>query len=108
MLWSKLIHCLEITLPNYHLKDPYEVDQVFEAAKWVLKGTDTSTTSKKPTAASPTTISTIHSPATASVTIVKKKPLDIAVIAIVNTLAHMEKQMEAVLNVGSSTQACTS
>ncbi|KAG5329098.1 hypothetical protein C0989_010044 [Termitomyces sp. Mn162] len=43
-LWSKIIRCLEITLPDHHPEDPYEVDQVFEGAKWVLKGTDTSTT----------------------------------------------------------------
>ncbi|KAG5350561.1 hypothetical protein C0989_010424, partial [Termitomyces sp. Mn162] len=43
-LWSKIVHCLEITLPDHHPEDPYNVDQVFEGAKWVLKGTDTSTT----------------------------------------------------------------
>ncbi|KNZ78148.1 hypothetical protein J132_01673 [Termitomyces sp. J132] len=43
-LWSKVVHRLEITLPNHHPEDPYDVDQVFEGAKWVLKGTDTSTT----------------------------------------------------------------
>ncbi|KAG5725015.1 hypothetical protein E4T56_gene12516 [Termitomyces sp. T112] len=44
LLWSKIVCCLEITLPNHHPEDPYEVDQVFKGAKWVLKGTDTSTT----------------------------------------------------------------
>ncbi|KNZ78769.1 hypothetical protein J132_09907 [Termitomyces sp. J132] len=44
LLWSKIIHRLEITLPNHHPEDLYDVDQVFEGAKWVLKGTDTSTT----------------------------------------------------------------
>ncbi|KAG5731785.1 hypothetical protein E4T56_gene1558 [Termitomyces sp. T112] len=44
LLWSKIIHRLKITLPNHHPEDPYEVDQVFEGTKWVLKGTDTSTT----------------------------------------------------------------
>ncbi|KNZ72417.1 hypothetical protein J132_03383 [Termitomyces sp. J132] len=43
-LWSKIVCCLEITLPDHHPEDPYDVDQVFEGAKWVLKGTDTSTT----------------------------------------------------------------
>ena len=105
MLWSKLVRRLEITLPDHHPEDPYEVDQVFEAAKWVLKGTDTSTTSKKLTAASPTAVPTIHSPATAPVTIIKKEPLDVAATAIVNALAHMEKQMEVVLSAGRSTQA---
>ncbi|KNZ80297.1 hypothetical protein J132_06413 [Termitomyces sp. J132] len=44
LLWSKIIHCFEITLPDHHPEDPYDIDQVFEGAKWVLKGTDTSTT----------------------------------------------------------------
>ena len=65
-------------------------------------------TSKKPTTASPTAVSTIHSPATASITIIKKEPLDVTAAAIINTLACMEKQMEAVLSAGSSTQACIS
>ncbi|KAG5348205.1 hypothetical protein C0989_010826, partial [Termitomyces sp. Mn162] len=43
-LWSKVVRRLEITLPNHHPEDPYDVDQVFEGAKWVLKGTDTSMT----------------------------------------------------------------
>ncbi|KAG5334995.1 hypothetical protein C0989_002622 [Termitomyces sp. Mn162] len=43
-LWSKIVCCLKITLPDHHPEDPYNVDQVFEGAKWVLKGTDTSTT----------------------------------------------------------------
>ncbi|KAG5349797.1 hypothetical protein C0989_001830 [Termitomyces sp. Mn162] len=43
-LWSKIICCLEITLPDHHPEDPYDIDQVFEGAKWVLKGTDTSMT----------------------------------------------------------------
>ena len=50
----------------------------------------------------------IHSPATIPITIVKKEPLDVTATAIVNALACMEKQMEAVLNAGSSTQACAS
>ncbi|KNZ71645.1 hypothetical protein J132_07876 [Termitomyces sp. J132] len=44
LLWSKIVCCLEITLPNHHPKDPYDVDQVFEGTKWVLKRTDTSMT----------------------------------------------------------------
>ncbi|KAG5349390.1 hypothetical protein C0989_004218 [Termitomyces sp. Mn162] len=44
LLWSKIVRHLEITLPDHHPEDPYEVDQVFEGAKWVLKGTDTSMT----------------------------------------------------------------
>ncbi|KAG5348588.1 hypothetical protein C0989_009643, partial [Termitomyces sp. Mn162] len=44
LLWSKIVCRLKITLPDHHPEDPYEVDQVFEGAKWVLKGTDTSTT----------------------------------------------------------------
>ncbi|KAG5333787.1 hypothetical protein C0989_004834 [Termitomyces sp. Mn162] len=40
-LWSKIVRRLEITLPDHHPEDPYEVDQVFKGAKWVLKGTDT-------------------------------------------------------------------
>ena len=47
----------------------------------------------------------IHSPTTAPITIVKKEPLDVATTTIVNALACMEKQMEAVLNAGSSAQA---
>ncbi|KAG5349813.1 hypothetical protein C0989_001787 [Termitomyces sp. Mn162] len=31
-------------LPDHHPEDPYNVDQVFEGAKWVLKGMDTLTT----------------------------------------------------------------
>ncbi|KAG5331198.1 hypothetical protein C0989_008323 [Termitomyces sp. Mn162] len=44
LLWSKIVCCLEITLPDHHPEDPYDVDQVFEGAKWVLKRTDTSMT----------------------------------------------------------------
>ncbi|KAG5331648.1 hypothetical protein C0989_007741, partial [Termitomyces sp. Mn162] len=44
LLWSKIICHLEITLPDHHPEDPYDVDQVFEGAKWVLKGMDTSMT----------------------------------------------------------------
>ena len=102
LLWSKIICYLEITFPNYHPEDPYEVDQVFEAAKWVLKSTDTTMTSKKLATASTTTVPTIHSPATAPVTIVKKEPLDVATAAIINALACMEEKMEVVLNAGSS------
>ena len=105
LLQSKLVHYLEITLPNHHPEDPYEVDQVFEAAKWVLKSTDTATTSKKLTTASTTAVLTIHIPATVPITIIKKEPLDVAAAAIVNTLACMEKQIEVVLNAGSSAQA---
>ena len=25
---------------DHHSKNPYEVDNIFEAAKWILKGTD--------------------------------------------------------------------
>ena len=65
-------------------------------------------TCKKLTATNLTAIPTIYSPATASVTIVRKELLDIATATIVNALAHMEKQIEAVLNAGSSTQAYAS
>ena len=33
LLWAKLVCCLEITMLDHHLKDPYEVDSVFEAVK---------------------------------------------------------------------------
>ncbi|KAG5352124.1 hypothetical protein C0989_003644, partial [Termitomyces sp. Mn162] len=44
LLWSKIVCWLKITLPNHHLEDSYNVDQVSEGTKWVLKSTNMSTT----------------------------------------------------------------
>ncbi|KAG6875313.1 hypothetical protein C0992_004349, partial [Termitomyces sp. T32_za158] len=43
-LWTKIAHQLEITKPDHHPLEPYNVKDVLEAGKWALKGTDTSIT----------------------------------------------------------------
>ncbi|KNZ78150.1 hypothetical protein J132_01675 [Termitomyces sp. J132] len=68
-LWSKIIRCLEITLPDHHPEDPYNVEQVFEGAKWVLKGTDTSTTkTSNGTSGIPLPLPIVNAPAASSPT----------------------------------------
>ncbi|KAG6892781.1 hypothetical protein C0992_012568, partial [Termitomyces sp. T32_za158] len=43
-LWTKIAHRLEIAKPDHHPLEPYDVEDVLEAGKWALKGTDTSIT----------------------------------------------------------------
>ncbi|KAG6870880.1 hypothetical protein C0992_012207, partial [Termitomyces sp. T32_za158] len=43
-LWTKIARRLEIAKPDHHLLEPYNVEDVLEAGKWALKGTDTSIT----------------------------------------------------------------
>jgi hypothetical protein len=37
-LQNKILMCLQITLPNHHPALPYEINSVYDAAKWVLQG----------------------------------------------------------------------
>ncbi|KNZ78741.1 hypothetical protein J132_10329, partial [Termitomyces sp. J132] len=89
LLWSKVVRCLEITLPDHHPEDPYDVDQVFEGAKWVLKGTDTSTTK---TSNGTTGIhSPIANPPTVPSLAPKQEALELATTtAIVSALERLE------------------
>ncbi|KAG6886554.1 hypothetical protein C0992_003408, partial [Termitomyces sp. T32_za158] len=41
---TKLARQLKITKPNHHPLEPYNVEDVLEAEKWALKGTNTSIT----------------------------------------------------------------
>ncbi|KAG6883730.1 hypothetical protein C0992_007985 [Termitomyces sp. T32_za158] len=43
-LWTKIARRLEIAKPDHHPLEPYDVEDVLEAGKWALKGTDTSIT----------------------------------------------------------------
>ncbi|KAG5348853.1 hypothetical protein C0989_007729 [Termitomyces sp. Mn162] len=90
-LWSKIICRLEITLPDHHPEDPYEVDQVFEGAKWVLKGTDTSTTKTSNGTSGIHLSSPIANPPTAPSPAPKQETLELATTtAIVSTLECLE------------------
>ncbi|KAG5338761.1 hypothetical protein C0989_006283 [Termitomyces sp. Mn162] len=90
-LWSKIICRLEITLPDHHPEDPYNVEQVFEGAKWVLKGMDTSTTkTSNGTSGIPLPLPIVNAPAAPSPT-PKQETLELATTtAIVSTLEHLE------------------
>ncbi|KAG5716072.1 hypothetical protein E4T56_gene10785 [Termitomyces sp. T112] len=67
-LWSKIVRRLEITLPDHHPEDPYEVDQVFKGANGIH-------TSPPPTP--------LHAP--------KQETLELATTtAIVSALEHLE------------------
>ncbi|KAG5719400.1 hypothetical protein E4T56_gene13465 [Termitomyces sp. T112] len=91
-LWSKkIVRCLEITLPDHHPEDPYNVDQVFEGAKWVLKGTDTSTTKTSNGTSGIHLSLPIANPPTAPLPAPKQETLELATTtAIVSTLEHLE------------------
>ncbi|KAG6873459.1 hypothetical protein C0992_008737, partial [Termitomyces sp. T32_za158] len=43
-LWTKIAHQLKVARPDQHLLEPYDVEDVLEAGKWALKGTNTSIT----------------------------------------------------------------
>ncbi|KAG6894148.1 hypothetical protein C0992_007336 [Termitomyces sp. T32_za158] len=45
-LWTKIACRLKIAKPNHHLLEPYDVEDVLEAGKWALKGTNTSITER--------------------------------------------------------------
>ena len=72
---------------DHHLKDPYEVDSVFEAVKQVLKGTNTTTSLAKTVATPP---SLIINPGTITATklpaLAKTEVLDAAITTIGSTL----------------------
>ncbi|KAG5732288.1 hypothetical protein E4T56_gene11369 [Termitomyces sp. T112] len=90
-LWSKIIRCLKITLPDHHLEDPYNVDQVFKGTKWVLKGMDTSMTkTSNGTSGIPSSSPLANTPATSS-PMLKRETLElITTTAIVSALEHLE------------------
>ncbi|KAG5733236.1 hypothetical protein E4T56_gene20881 [Termitomyces sp. T112] len=90
-LWSKIVHRLEITLPDHYPEDPYNVDQVFKGAKWVLKGTDTSTTkTSNGTSGIPSPSPIANAPAAPSPT-PKRETLELTTTtAIVSTLERLE------------------
>jgi hypothetical protein len=44
-LWTKISQRLQLKFPDHHLDDPYTIQQIQEAAKFVLHGTPNSTTS---------------------------------------------------------------
>ena len=94
LLWAKLSCYLEITMPDHYPKDPYKVDNIFEAAKWIFKGTDTATSIKKIVAPIPGLItnSTTRTPAP-----IKSETSDAATNAIISMLACMEEHMVALL-----------
>ena len=95
---------------DHHPKDPYKVDSVFEAAKWILKGTNTATAIKKAVAPTPGIItnSAANTAARAQAPI-KSETLDATSNAMINMLAYMEECMAALLNARNNrqSQACT-
>ncbi|KAG6878368.1 hypothetical protein C0992_008224 [Termitomyces sp. T32_za158] len=52
-LWTKIAHQLEITKPDHHLLEPYDIEDVLEVEKWALKGTDTNITIRTAPASQP-------------------------------------------------------
>ncbi|KAG6881330.1 hypothetical protein C0992_001301, partial [Termitomyces sp. T32_za158] len=52
-LWTKIARRLEIAKPDHHPLEPYDVEDVLEAGKWALKGTDTSITVRTAPASQP-------------------------------------------------------
>ncbi|KAG5724825.1 hypothetical protein E4T56_gene12636 [Termitomyces sp. T112] len=97
-LWSKIVCCLEITLPDHHSEDPYDVDQVFKGTKWILKGTDTSTTkTSNGTSGIPLSLPIANAP-TAPSLMLKQETLELTTTtAIVSAL----ERSEALLTHGS-------
>ncbi|KAG5349088.1 hypothetical protein C0989_006076, partial [Termitomyces sp. Mn162] len=91
LLWSKIVCRLEITLPDYYPEDPYDVDQVFKGAKWVLKGMDTSMTkTSNGTSGIHSSLPIVNLPTTPS-PVPKQETLELATTtAIVSTLEHLE------------------
>ncbi|KNZ80378.1 hypothetical protein J132_06115 [Termitomyces sp. J132] len=91
LLWSKIVCCLEITLPDHHPEDPYDVDQVSEGAKWVLKRTDTSMTkTSNGTSGIPSSLPITNAPTAPSPT-PKRETLELTTTtAIVSALERLE------------------
>ncbi|KNZ78651.1 hypothetical protein J132_11094 [Termitomyces sp. J132] len=90
-LWSKIIRRLKITFPNHHPEDPYDVDQVFKGAKWVLKGTDTSMTKTSNGTSGIHLSSPIVNLPTTPLAAPKQETLELATTtAIVSALEHLE------------------
>ncbi|KAG6858670.1 hypothetical protein C0995_014824, partial [Termitomyces sp. Mi166 len=48
-LWVRIVQCLEILYPLHHPNDPYEVEEMFNAGDWYLKGNTTAMASVPPT-----------------------------------------------------------
>ena len=103
-LWAKLVCPLEIMMPDHHIEDPYKVNNIFEATKWILKGTNTSTGLTK--TVSPT-LGLITNPTTTTRTLasVKLETLDTATNAIISMLACMEEHIAALLNARNNAQS---
>ncbi|KAG5350042.1 hypothetical protein C0989_000513 [Termitomyces sp. Mn162] len=91
LLWSKIICHLKITLPDHHPEDPYNVDQVFEGAKWVLKGMDTSMTKTSNGTSGTSSSSPIVNAPALLLPMTKWETLELATTtAIVSALEHLE------------------
>ncbi|KAG5348671.1 hypothetical protein C0989_009043, partial [Termitomyces sp. Mn162] len=88
--------------PNHHPEDPYNVDQVFEGAEWILKGMDTSMTkTSNGTSGIPLSLPIANAPA-APLPMPKQETLELTTTTvIVSTL----ERLEALLTNGN-TQPC--
>ena len=91
---------------DHHPEDPYKVNNIFEAAQWISKGTNMSTGLAKPISPTP---GLITNPA---ITIIARTPapvktetLDTATNAIISMLAHMEEHMTALLDTRNNGQS---
>lgn len=109
LLWSRIARCLEITQPNHHLEEPYNVDDIFEAGKWILKGTDTGMSTPRPVAAPgvlpvpATAIAPLLTPLPADC-YVKKEDLDTAIAAtIASTMTCIETMITTSLTTSRTT-----
>ncbi|KAG5348620.1 hypothetical protein C0989_009444, partial [Termitomyces sp. Mn162] len=90
LLWSKIVCQLEITLPDHQPESPYDIDQVFEGAKWVLKGTDSSTTKTSNGTTSITSSPIANAPVLPSPTPKQETLKLVTTTAIVSALEHLE------------------
>ena len=96
---------------DHNPKDPYEVNNVFKAAKWILKGTNTATGIKKTVTPTSGLITNSAANATARAPApVKLKILDTATNTIISMLACTEEHIAALLNARNNgkSQACAS
>ena len=81
-------------MPDYYTEDPYKVNNVFEATKWVFKGTNTSIGLAKTVVpalgliTNPVIIAATKTPAP-----VKLEVLDTTTTAIISTLACIEEHI---------------
>ena len=91
---------------DYYPENPYKVNNVFEATKWILKGTNTATGIKKTVA--PTLGLIINSTTNAPTRVpasVKLETLDIATNAIISMPACMEECIAALLDARNNRQS---